>query len=248
VLNKVHEALTRAIGSHVAGGSSSSSSSPSPPPSDLTLNLPEKYQGLNRENGCNRFPGIKFWTQDDFSKSQKQKQDDVLVGDKGKPKRGNARLKEGENVACQYVEEEDGAVINGRVAEEIRKHLQLLYKQLGSQLPESWGKVGIVQRTYVLNELYKKYPYLALCHNDWKADYLASRGLSSLRSTEKRRTARAGATIKTEVKIEDDNIAPPTDEEIGMKRKAPTPEPGPAEPKKPRLATGKLSNFLAHAY
>ncbi|KAF8164419.1 hypothetical protein BJ912DRAFT_934954 [Pholiota molesta] len=48
-------------------------------PSDLTLNLPEKYQGLNRENGHNRFPSIKFWTQDDFSESRKQKPDNVLV-------------------------------------------------------------------------------------------------------------------------------------------------------------------------
>lgn len=239
-LTKAHDALTHAVGAHVASGSPSSSASTSSPPSNPIITIPEKYQNLNRQNAAARFPKIKFWSRDDFLKSnKKQKQDDVLDSSKGKPQRGNARLKEGENVACLYVEEEDGSVVDGHTAEAIRKHLQLIFKELGlARLPETWGKAGIVDRTYVLNELYKKYPCLALCYDDWKGDFLVGRGLSSFRSTEKRRSTRTDTVVKTEVKLQDQDDLSPADEKVGMKRKASTPEPDAVDPKKPRLSEG----------
>lgn len=77
------------------------------------MKLPEKYQDLDHTNGPARFPHIRFWMQDKYEKAKKKEDNSVLIGGKGQLQRGGARMKEGENVACQYMEQEDGTVVTG---------------------------------------------------------------------------------------------------------------------------------------
>ncbi|KAF8956351.1 hypothetical protein BDZ97DRAFT_1925553 [Flammula alnicola] len=59
---------------------------------------------------------------------------------------------------------------------------------------------------YIFNELYRKFSFLLLCFDDWKASYIAGRCLSTYHATIKKRLARdANAIVKTEPipKVED---------------------------------------------
>ncbi|KAF8151583.1 hypothetical protein B0H34DRAFT_810627 [Crassisporium funariophilum] len=202
-----HDNLTKAIGQRFQEGhtspsqslSSSSSSSPSLPGSDVFV-IPTRYRDLTRQNAATLFPNIKFWYQANYTKhinGQKQTSD-VLIANKEKSHRGNTRSKEGENVSMGFAEEDDGTVVDKRVAEAIRELLRTIFNSI-HVLPKSWGQIGLVERQYVFNELYRKFPFLLLCFDDWKASFIAGRCLSTYHGTNKKRLARDGnVTVKTE--------------------------------------------------
>ena len=59
-------------------------------------------------------------------------------------------------------------------------------------LPKTWSEAGITERNFFLRELYKDYPYIAFCDDDWKGIFLASRTLSAFHNSLRRK-------IKSEV-------------------------------------------------
>lgn len=199
-LADTHNALLSAIGDRFSQGSNGLSSHTTPDSSQGHLNpIPARYLDLNRQNAAVRFPDIKFWTQYDFTKTQKaaKKDSDILTVNQSVPPRGNARLKDGQNVAMRYAEQDDGSIISGIEAEAVRAHLRAIFNGMQDRLPKTWAGIGIADKKYVLSELYKAYPYFLLCFDEWKGDYLASRVLSTYHATSKKRAGRG-------VKIEND--------------------------------------------
>ncbi|KAF8816950.1 hypothetical protein BYT27DRAFT_7033262, partial [Phlegmacium glaucopus] len=82
-----------------------------------------------------------------------------------------------ENVVMDYIEDEDGLVINGDTAKNIRSHARSVLIEMDSvitmKLPTTWTKVGVTESKFFRQEMYSRFPYLSLCHDDWKVSFLA---------------------------------------------------------------------------
>lgn len=201
--SEAHNSLTAAVGEKLGRKDTTprpTSSAASIP--DPNVSIPSQYLGLNKANAAQRFPNIKFWTQQDYNARLKSKKvnSDVIDVDKPKPLRGSSRKNEGENVSMDYIEQEDGSIIDGHATSAIRDYLRLVFNEMGSRIPEKWSLIGISERQYVFSQLYKQFPYLLLCLDEWKPVYLAGRALSSYHATLKKRGNRQN--IKNEVKAE----------------------------------------------
>lgn len=75
-----------------------------------------------------------------------------------------------------YVETEDGKPIDGFVASEIRRHARAIWVQLGigNKAPSKWSDAGAATLRHYREEMRNRYPVLALCEMDWKADLIAT--------------------------------------------------------------------------
>ena len=228
-LKKSHEALINAVGQHLSPDNTSSATTE---PLLSTNRTPDLYLGLTRANAAIRFPHIALWDQQDYKKVKKVKKagGDVLHVGQHKPVRGSARMNEGENVMLDFVELDDGTIVDGNTAKLIRDELRSVYNELKKKdlLPKTWGAIGITARTFVFSHIYAKFPYLRLCHNDWKIIAIAGPGLSQWWNAENKRLLRRdGMAIKTEngvaMKTEEGKPEPePEDANANAnKRKAP---------------------------
>ncbi len=237
-----HGSLTQAIGKRLGTETGIPQTQPTTSALPVVFSPPERYQGLTRQNAATRFPFIHFWTAKQFSDWEKERAStsDVLEVDEKKPQRGNARAKQGENVAYKFVEEEDGKVVDGHVAEAIRRRLQTILNGMAVRLPKKWRQVGNIDREYIFNEVYKAYPYLLLCHDDWKAERIPSAALSSFRSTTNKRHKREAARAEmTAVKSEEEvkyEAGSTLDANAATKRKASPETETVVAMKRPRLS------------
>ena len=111
-----------------------------------------------------------------------------------------------ENVATDYIELEDGQVVEGDKAANIRKRVRDIFKEMKSStkmvLPKTWSEAGITERNFFLQELYKDYPYIAFCDDDWKGIFLASRTLSAFHNSMRRK-------VKSEVVEKKEELTEP---------------------------------------
>lgn len=240
-LTTAYSLLTQAVGKCLETETGIPQTQPTTSALPVVFSPPERYQGLTRQNAATRFPFIKFWTPKQFSDWEKEQvsTSDILEvdNDEKKPQRGNARAKQGENVAYKYVEEEDGQIVDGHVAEAIRRLMQTILNGMVTHLPMKWRQVGNIDREYIFNEIYKAYPYLLLCHDDWKAERIASAALSQFRSTTNRRDKREAE--KSSVKSEDEvkyEAGSMLDEKMATKRKASLDPETVVAMKRPRLS------------
>jgi hypothetical protein len=167
-----------------------------------------EYQDITQQNAKTRYPNIKYWTKADYSEVGKEKKhrSDILEVGKGKPLRGNARMKDGENVMMDFVELEDGTVVDGITAAGIRSHMAAIFNEMAgsNRLPETWSKIGLLDREYVFSHLYKAFPYLQLCLDHWKAKEIGSRALSTWKNTQKKRVARNEVKLEPKTEAESD--------------------------------------------
>ncbi|KAF8166501.1 hypothetical protein BJ912DRAFT_1092472 [Pholiota molesta] len=231
-LKTSHDALVGAIGHRL--------DSPALPalPTTVTLDLsapairvPDAYLGLTPENAASRFPKITLWHQNDYKIVKQGKKDsaDILQVGKAKPLRGRARMNEGENVTLGFVELENGTIIDGDTAGFIREELRSVYHELKAKgmLPKTWGSIGVTARSFVLSHMYSKFPYLLLCHNDWKVIAIAGPILSQWWNAENKRSKKIIKTenaveVKVETTIADtrkrDATESPSDDEPVAKR------------------------------
>ena len=144
------------------------------------------------------FPAIKFWRQRDYTQylNSKKKSRRIVDPNNAPYQRGGTRLAESnENVATDYIELEDGQVVEGDKAANIRKRVRDIFKEMKSSakmvLPKTWSEAGITERTFFLQELYKDYPYIAFCDDDWKGIFLASRTLSAFHNSLRRKVIKS---------------------------------------------------------
>ena len=140
------------------------------------------------------FPAIKFWQRWDYTQylNSKKKSRGIIDPNIAPTQHGGTRLAaSNENVATDYIELEDGQVVEGDKAANIRKRVRNIFKEMRSSakmdLPKTWSEAGITERNFFLQELYKDYPYIAFCDDDWKGIFLASRTLSAFHNSLRRK-------------------------------------------------------------
>lgn len=212
----LHENLMKTLGDRLNGVSQTI------PASTTTAT---EYQNITRQNAKTLYPNIKYWTKADYSElgKEKKQKSDILEVEKGKPLRGNARMKDGENVMMDFVELEDGTVVDGIAAAGIRSHMATIFNEMAAsqRLPETWSKIGLVDREYVFSHLYKAFPYLQLCLDHWKAKEIGSRALSTWKNTQKKRVARTQVKLEPKPEADDSDAADPLQIDPGShKRKS----------------------------
>lgn len=108
-------------------------------------------------------------------------------------------MKEGENVMMDFVELEDGKIIDGLTAKLIRDELRSTCHELHKKelLSRNWTSIGITARSFVFAHIYAKFPYLMLCHNDWKINSIVGPIVSQWWVAEDKRVAkRTGVPVK----------------------------------------------------
>ena len=173
-----------------------------------TMTSATEYQDITQQNAKTRYPNIRYWTKADYSELGKEKKgkSDILEVEKGKLLRGNAQMKDGENVMMDFVELEDGTVVDGITAAGIRSHMAAIFNEMAAlqRLPETWSKIGLLDWEFAFSHLYKAFPYLQLCLDHWKAKEIGLRALSTWKNTQKKRVAQT--QIKVESKAEADPL------------------------------------------
>ncbi|KAF8961790.1 hypothetical protein BDZ97DRAFT_1759633 [Flammula alnicola] len=191
------------------GLSSSYSASPTPTAISSAKRLPKPKQ--------DDYPGVKYWTRREYNQhlNSKKKAGGVVDPTQVKKRRGGARLSESnENTATDYIELEDGTIVDGDTAQSIRKLMRSIFIEMEKSktmaLPDTWSEAGVTERSYVLQELYSEYPYIRYCDDNWKAIFLASHTLSEYKAYKNRRAANAAAAvIKAEQNDVKHEVAPP---------------------------------------
>ncbi|KAI0054809.1 hypothetical protein BV25DRAFT_1922356 [Artomyces pyxidatus] len=89
------------------------------------------------------FPEVPFWRKNDWTAAKKNGEGvtDIaqVIGAKG-----NSRASKGINVKMRYISEEDGTIIDGYVASDIRKLARTIWKELLDHglAPTQWGQVS----------------------------------------------------------------------------------------------------------
>lgn len=139
------------------------------------------------------YPNIKFWFKSSytvFHATQKGGVVDPTQKEK-KPRRGSGTLsKTGENVQTDFIEDEAGNVVDGAVASAMRALVRRLLSQMkedGMTLSGTWRDASMLQRVYVLQGLYREYPCISLCHDNWKGNILVGRVLDGTKSVARKR-------------------------------------------------------------
>ena len=143
--------------------------SASPTPNFATTILSEQL--LNHSN----YPKVRFWFRKDWVNQKKEKLgitkviESSTTGDKG---RGPTSI----NVTLRYVEDEQGVVVDGFRASEMRKFARSIWNQLAGagKAPRSWGKAELDVASHYRREMRRRFPELGFCEYDWKADQLAT--------------------------------------------------------------------------
>jgi hypothetical protein len=123
---------------------------------------------LSREN----YPNIRFWMKRQWNEYSDDKVTDIHAGSHT---RGRGRAAQGINVTMCYVELEDGTVINGDRAGEIRKFARCIWVSFSKKgtPPSKWGQADFEMRKTYCREMGHRFPELTYCELDWKADQIA---------------------------------------------------------------------------
>ncbi|KAK7001537.1 hypothetical protein R3P38DRAFT_3284373 [Favolaschia claudopus] len=152
-------------------------------PSALSLSAPSLTPSAAPTELINdtTFPSIRFWTRDNFNKSQSNKKTTTMNGKAGA--RGSVRAAKDINVMHLYVEHEDGTVATGREVREMRKTQRSIFRQIKNsfptELPSTWGAASIAVIKYHRDEMYSAHPCLRLCTSHWKVSLMATDAYSS---------------------------------------------------------------------
>jgi hypothetical protein len=120
------------------------------------------------------YPNINYWHKRDWI-SSKRSTKGTSDPNTEKPSRGGKHASQGINVAMKYIQEEDGTVIDGHRATHIRTIAAGIWGALADAgvAPLTWGKGGLAIREEYNKEMRRRFPELALCASDWKAEQIA---------------------------------------------------------------------------
>jgi hypothetical protein len=130
---------------------------------------PNPSTSLNRQD----YPHVKYWFKRDWSEHQSER---ATEADNLCTQRGRGRAAKGINVSMRYVEFEDGQMISGDRATEIRRFARSIWVLLGNKgtPPVTWGAADIETRKLYSQEMCTRFPELKLCDLDWKAEQIAT--------------------------------------------------------------------------
>jgi hypothetical protein len=147
------------------------------------------------------YPLIKFWTKQEWTKYCSNDSDVTSTTDKT---RGKTRAAQGVNVTMCFVEHKDGTVVDGHVASNIRQCARSAWVHLANndKAPTKWRSASMLVIRSYHEELYRRFPFLQYCDNDWKAEQIAMDNYPSWYSSWCKKTNTATA-IKDEAHEEE---------------------------------------------
>jgi hypothetical protein len=133
---------------------------------------------INKPLDRSDYPQILFWFRQDWLHYERENSGATRLLSKGKGRPG-------ENISMRYIEGEDGNVIDGYRASEIRKFARSIWMQLAnnSKAPKTWGKTDLESAKHYRQEMVRRFPELRLCAFDWKADQVATDNYPNWAST-----------------------------------------------------------------
>lgn len=157
-------------------------------------NLFNKSTALRQED----YPDVRFWTRQDWnlaSQAQVLEIDeegevfpDPEEEEEGSKQplpaaRGKRRAAQGINVTMKYVELEDGTIVDGFRAAEIRRYARSLWVQLAldDKLPATWSDADATSLNYYSESMAQRFLEMRLCASDWKANLVATDNYPSWR-------------------------------------------------------------------
>lgn len=170
----------------------------------IPANTIPHHTALRRED----YPNVRFWTRQDWNAATQeqvleidQPNDsesfpdlDAEEGDESNDPcapspagpahaRGKHRSSQGINVAMKYIELEDGSVVDGYRAAEIRRFARSLWVQmaLNDKLPKVWGDADAASLATYNESMAQRFQELRLCASDWKANLVATDNYPSWR-------------------------------------------------------------------
>lgn len=119
------------------------------------------------------YPNVNFWTRRQWTESSGNTLTDIHAGPQA---RGRGRAAQNINVAMRYAEQEDGTVIDGDRAGEIRKFARSIWVSFAKKgpPPPKWGQADVEMRKIYCHEMGRRFPELKFCELDWKADLIAT--------------------------------------------------------------------------
>lgn len=112
--------------------------------------------------------------------------------------RGKHRLSQGINVTMKYIELEDGMVVDGYRAAEIRRFARSLWVQmaLNNKLPKVWGDADAASLATYNESMAQRFTELRLCTSDWKANLVATDNHPSWRYNWLRKQNKGNSMVK----------------------------------------------------
>ena len=94
-----------------------------------------------------------------------------------KGKRGKGRASQGQNVKMRYLQHENGDIIDGWRASDIRRYARSIFVgfALQGKVFQSWVEgVDAASRTSYYRDMVARFPEVGLCELDWKSEQIAS--------------------------------------------------------------------------
>lgn len=157
---------------------------------ELLKYIPQDANNSNRlvsEKGANHstplnwqdYPHVKYWFKRNWSQHQSEH------ADNSDAQRGRGRAAKGINVSMRYVEYENGEMISGDRATEIRRFARSIWVLLAKKgiPPATWGAADIETRKLYSQEMCTRFPELKLCDLDWKSEQIATDNYPSWHNT-----------------------------------------------------------------
>jgi hypothetical protein len=119
------------------------------------------------------YPKIKFWFKRQWTEFSSNH---PTTSTSGPQARGRSRAAQGINVSMQYVELEDGTIISGDRATEIRKFARAIWVSISKMgaPPSKWGQADVQTRQQYLSRMGSRFPELRYCNLEWKSDQIAT--------------------------------------------------------------------------
>lgn len=146
----------------------------------------------------------------------------------------------------KYIEYEDGSVVDGFRAAEIRRYARSIWVQMAleEKLPRTWSDADAKSLTAYNESMIQRFPELGLCAADWKANMVATDNYPSWRHNWLKKKGKDNSKSKRP----NDNKS-----EASMKRQKKTDECGDelhaptlleAEAQQPLNTVGSLYSFV----
>ena len=123
------------------------------------------------------YPKVRYWFKKDWI--NRKKENSAITSINVEPSSSSShkgRGPQGINVTLRYVEDDQGNIIDGYRASEMRKFARSIWGQLAAtgKAPKTWGKAELDVAAHYRHEMCHRFPELMLCEFDWKAEQLAT--------------------------------------------------------------------------
>ncbi|KAG1762074.1 hypothetical protein EDD22DRAFT_1029275 [Suillus occidentalis] len=177
-LNTTCQTLQNMIINMRGSASSVSSTSSSSPPSDTSNTIADEKPSLvdrivptesDRELDQKDYPSVKSWTKKEWQ-DQNPKTTSAVPGSSGSSSRGSGCMVQGINVACTYLQDEQGVPVSAQRAKTIRNLMLSSFRQLDTQglAPDSIGQASLQVLHWLIHTLHKHCFEFHLCTDNWK--------------------------------------------------------------------------------